>query len=85
MSQTWVLLGVLILGELLIVPRIPAALLSGEVPLNPLGWFGYGEMAEVSIERQSYPLAYWLIVLSLTLLAVFFAGFIYVAAFHPAR
>jgi hypothetical protein len=80
--EAWVLLGILILGVLYVFPRIPAALISGEVPLNPLGWFGYGELAEVSIDRRGYPFAYWLIVLSLTALVVLFALFIYVVVFH---
>ncbi|HWB52290.1 MAG TPA: hypothetical protein VG651_24500 [Stellaceae bacterium] len=82
MQAWWILLAVLVLGELYVFPRIPAALISGEVPLNPLGWFGYSELAEVSIERRSFPVAYWLIVLSLTALAVFFALFIYAVAFR---
>jgi hypothetical protein len=82
--ETWVLLAILILGELYVFPRIPAALISGEVPLNPLGWFGYSELAEVSIDRRGYPFAYWLIVLSLTALVVLFALFIYVVVFRSA-
>jgi hypothetical protein len=82
--QAWILLAILILGELYVFPRIPMALIRGEVALNPLGWFGYGELAEVSIDRRGYPLAYWLIVLSLTTLAVLFALFIYAVAFRSA-
>lgn len=82
--EAWVLLAILILGELYVFPRIPAALVSGEVALNPLGWFGYSELAEVSIDRRGYPLAYWLIVLSLTALVVLFALFIYVVVFRSA-
>jgi hypothetical protein len=82
MVQAWILLAILIIGELYVVPRIPAALIRGEVPLNPLGWFGYSELAEVSIDRRGYPLAYWLIVLSLTALAAFFALFIYAVLFR---
>jgi hypothetical protein len=81
--QAWILLGILILAELFVLPRIPAALLSGAVPLNPLGWFGYGELAEVSVDRRVYPVAYWLIVSLLIVLAVFFAFFIYIAAIRP--
>ena len=80
--QAWILLAILILGELYVFPRIPMALIRGEVALNPLGWFGYGELAEVSIDRRGYPLAYWLIVLSLTTLAVLFALFIYPVVFR---
>ena len=60
----WLLVGILILGELAVLSRIPAALLRGSVPLNPLGWFGYSELAEVSVERRVYPVAYWLIVVA---------------------
>lgn len=76
--QGWVLLAILIIGELLVFPRIPAALASGEVPLNPLGWFGYSEFGEVSISRRNYPLAYWVILIALTALAALFGLFIYV-------
>lgn len=82
--QAWILLGILILGEALVFPRLSAALLSGRVPLNPLGWFGYGELAEISIERRGYPLAYWLIILALAALAVFLALFIYAVMFRSA-
>jgi hypothetical protein len=81
--QVWILLGILILAELFVLPRIPAALMSGAVPLNPLGWFGYSELAEVSVERRVYPIAYWLIVSLLVLLAVFIGFFIYVVAYRP--
>jgi hypothetical protein len=80
--QAWILLGILVLGELLVLPKIPAALIDGAVPLNPLGWFGYGELAEVSVERRSYPLAYWLIVALLTALAALFGLFIYAVLFR---
>jgi hypothetical protein len=80
--QAWILLAILILGELYVFPRIPAALIRGTVPLNPLGLFGYGELAEISIERRVYPVAYWLIVLALTALAVLFALFIYAVVFR---
>jgi hypothetical protein len=80
--QSWILLAILVLAELIVVPRIPAALLGGAVPLNPLGWFGYTELQEVSIDRRAYPLAYWLIVLTLTAFAAILAVFIYVVAFR---
>ena len=80
--QAWFLLGILVLGELFVFPKIPAALISGAVPLNPLGWFGYGELAEVMVDRARYPLAYWLIVLLLSLLAAFFGVFIYAVIFR---
>ena len=82
--QSWIFLGILILAELIVLPRIPAALIRGEVPLNPLGWFGYGELAEISVERETYPLAYWLIVLTLSALALFLGAFIYAVAFRAA-
>ncbi|HTQ34297.1 MAG TPA: hypothetical protein VMI30_09015 [Stellaceae bacterium] len=82
--QTHILLAILILGEVLVFPRLSAALLSGVVPLNPLGWFGYGELAEVTIERRRYPLAYWLIVFSLTVLVMCLALFICAVAFRLA-
>jgi hypothetical protein len=80
--QAWFLLGVLVLGELFVLPKIPVALIDGAVPLNPLGWFGYGELAEVSVERRDYPFAYWLIVLLLTALAALFGLFIYAVLFR---
>jgi hypothetical protein len=80
--QAWFLLGVLVLGELFVLPKIPVALIDGAVPLNPLGWFGYGELAEVSVERLDYPFAYWLIVLLLTALAALFGLFIYAVLFR---
>ena len=82
--QGWVLLGILIIAELVVFPRIPFALIRGEVPLNPLGWFGYPELMEVSVERRSAPAAYWLIVLTLTALAMFIAAFIYAVMFRAA-
>jgi hypothetical protein len=80
----WILLGILILAELVVVPKVPAALLRGSVPLNPLGWFGYVELAEVRIDRRVYPVAYWLIIATLTALAVLLALFIYAIAFRAA-
>jgi hypothetical protein len=80
--QAWFLLGILILGELFVFPKIPAALLRGAVPLNPLGWFGYGELQQVSVDRQSNPLAYWTIVLLLAVLAMLFGIFIYAVLYR---
>ncbi len=80
--QTWILLAILILAELFVFPRIPAALISGAVPLNPLGWFGYSELAEVTVDRRTYPVAYWLIVFLLTFMTAIFGLFIYVVAFR---
>jgi hypothetical protein len=82
--QTWILLGILILAELVVFPRIPVALLRGEVSLNPLGWFGYNELQAVSVNRRIYPVAYWMNVLVLTALALLLGLFIYAVAFHAA-
>jgi hypothetical protein len=75
--QLWILLGFLILAEVFVFARLPLALFRGAVPLNPLGWFGYGELAEVYVDRQNSPTAYWLIVTILVLMAVLFGAFIY--------
>jgi hypothetical protein len=80
--QSWVLLGILVIAEVMVLPRIPAALIGGAVPLNPLGWFGYGELAEVVVERRSYPAAYWLIVLTLAGFAGILGLFIYAVVFR---
>lgn len=56
--QTWILLAILIIAELIVFPRIPAALIGGSVPLNPLGWFGYSELLAVKVDRRVYPAAY---------------------------
>lgn len=82
--QFWILLSILVLAELVVLPKVPAALIRGEVPLNPLGWFGYGELAEVSVQRRSAPTAYWLIVLILVVFALVLALFIYAVAFRSA-
>jgi hypothetical protein len=78
--QLWLLIGVLILAELFVFARLPLALLRGSVPLNPLGWFGYSELAEVYVDRTNSPAAYWMIVSLLTLMAVLFGCFIYLLA-----
>ena len=80
--QSWILLAILVLAELIVFPRIPAALLDGAVPLNPLGWFGYGELSGISIERRACPGAYWLIVLTLTAFAAILGMFIYAVLFR---
>jgi hypothetical protein len=82
--QLWLLLGILMLGELVVFSRIPLALMRGAVPLNPLGWFGYGELGEVYVDRRNRPLAYWLILAILALMALLFGCFIYLLATHPA-
>jgi hypothetical protein len=73
----WILLGMLVLAELFVFAKIPGALLRGAVPLNPLGWFGYSEYLQVSVDRESAPLAYWLIVSLLAGMALIFGLFIY--------
>ena len=80
--QAWILLGILVLAELFVFLKLPAALLTGAVPLNPLGWFGYSELQEVVVDRRTYPAAYWVIVLSLTALGAIFGLFIYAVVFH---
>jgi hypothetical protein len=80
--QVWVLLGVLVVAELVVLARLPSALLRGAVPLNPLGWFGYGELMQESIARDEAPAAYWLIVALMATAAVLFGCFIYVAITH---
>lgn len=80
--QSWILLAVLIVAAAVVFPRIPAALIGGAVPLNPLGWFGYGELQEVMVDRQSSPAAYWLIVLTMTAFAAFLALFIWAVVFR---
>jgi hypothetical protein len=80
--QTWILLGILVIAEVVVFPRIPAALLSGEVSLNPLGWFGYGELQEISIDRRVYPVAYWMNIALLTVLAALVGLFIYAVLFR---
>ena len=82
--QLWILVGVLGLAELLVLARIPAALISGAVPLNPLSWIGYGELGEASVERTSAPGIYWLILAVMTTAAVLFGCFIYVILFRGA-
>ena len=80
--QAWILLSILIVAELFVFAKIPAALLRGSVPLNPLGWFGYSELMEVSVERRTSPGAYWLVVLILAALAVILGAFIYGVVFR---
>jgi hypothetical protein len=80
--QSWILLAILVVAELVVFPRIPAALIGGAVPLNPLGWFGYSEFQAVSVDRRTYPAAYWLIVLTLSAFAVILGVFIYAVAFR---
>ena len=81
--QAWILLGILIVAEFFVFAKIPAALIRGSVPLNPLGWFGYSELMEVSVERRTSPGAYWLVVSVLTVLALIFGLFIYAVAYQP--
>ena len=78
--QFWIVLGLLVLAEVFLFSRIPFALVRGSVPLNPLGWFGYQEFLEVSVERRDEPTAYWVILGLVTVLALLFGAFIYVVA-----
>ena len=80
--QSWILLGILVIAELVVFPRIPAALIDGAVPLNPLGWFGYGELQQVIVDRRTFPAAYWLIVLTLVAFAAILGLFIYAVVFR---
>ena len=76
----WLLVGILVLVELVVVARIRIVLLDGVVPLNPAGWFGYSEFRDLTVERQSFPVAYWFIVAAATVLALVFGYFIYLLA-----
>jgi hypothetical protein len=78
--KIWVLVGILILFELLVVVRIPIALFQGAVPLNPAGWLGYNEFLDVTVERKQSPATYWFVLLLVTALAVVFGAFIYLVA-----
>lgn len=80
--QSWILLAILVVAELVVIPRIPTALIDGAVPLNPFGWFGYGELQQVSVDRGTYPATYWLIVLTLCGFAAILGLFIYAVLFH---
>ncbi|HXC26609.1 MAG TPA: hypothetical protein VNV38_01545 [Stellaceae bacterium] len=80
--QSWILLAILVIAELVVFPRIPAALIDGAVPLNPLGWFGYGELQQVFVDRRTFPAAYWLIVLTLMAFAAILGLFIYAVVFR---
>jgi len=80
--QFWMLFGFLILAELFVASRIPAALMRGSVSLNPLGWFGYNEFGAVRVERGVYPVAYWLIVAVLGGAALIFGLIIWMLAAH---
>jgi len=76
----WVLVGILVLVELAVLGRLRVALFDGVVPLNPVGWFGYGEFLDVAVERRNFPAAYWFVLVLVTLLAVVFGYFIYLVA-----
>lgn len=80
--QSWIFLAILIIAAVAVVPRIPAALIDGAVPLNPLGWFGYGELQQVSVDRESAPAAYWLIVLTMIASAAILALLIWAVVFR---
>jgi hypothetical protein len=76
----WVLVAVLIFAELAVLGRIRIALSDGVVPLNPVSWFGYSEFLDLAVERKNAPLAYWLILLAVTALALVFGLFIFLVA-----
>jgi hypothetical protein len=80
----WFIVGVLGLVELLVIARIRVALLDGVVPLNPVGWLGYAEYLDVTVERRTSPATYWFIVLLVIALALVFGGLIYLVATHAA-
>lgn len=76
----WVLVAILVLVELAVLGRIRVALFEGAVPLNPAGWIGYSEFLDLTVERRTFPAAYWGVLLLATLLAVVFGYFIYLVA-----
>jgi hypothetical protein len=80
----WFIVGVLGLVELFVLARIRVALLDGVVPLNPVGWLGYAEYLDVTVERRTSPSTYWFIVLLVIALALVFGGLIYLVATHAA-
>jgi hypothetical protein len=80
--QYWILLAILVIAEMFVFAKLPAALLRGSVPLNPLGWFGYGELLAVDVNRRVYPATYWLIVCVLALAALLLGVFIWGLASH---
>jgi hypothetical protein len=80
----WLIVGLLGLVEVLVLARIRVALLDGAVPLNPVGWLGYAEYLDVTVERRTSPSTYWFIVLLAIALALVFGVFIYLVAIRAA-
>lgn len=82
--MTWLLVTLLTFVELLIVLLIRRALVLGSVPINPASWFGYGEFAGVTVDRETFPSAYWLVLLLMTAFAAFFGVYTYLLAVRGA-
>jgi hypothetical protein len=82
--KMWFILAVLGLVELLVLARIRVALLDGMVPLNPVGWLGYAEYLDVTVERRQSPATYWYILSLEIALALLFGLFIYLVAIRAA-
>ena len=82
--KMWLVIGLLGLAELLVLARIRVALFDGTVPLNPVGWLGYSEYLDVTVERRQSPGTYWFIVLLELALAALFGLFIYLIATRAA-
>jgi hypothetical protein len=59
-------------------------LFEGAVSLNPVGWLGYAEYLDVTVERRRSPATYWFIVLLAIALALVFGFFIYLVAISAA-
>ena len=78
--KIYLLVGVLILVEFAVLQHIRAALARGAVSINPVGWIGYGEFADLTVDRASFPGAYWFVVLLVSALALVFGVFIYLVA-----
>jgi len=80
----WFIVGLMGLIEIFVLARIRVALLDGIVPLNPVGWLGYAEYLDVTVERRRSPGTYWFIVLLVIALALVLGGLIYLVATHAA-
>ena len=78
--KIYLLVGVLILVEFAVLQHIRAALERGSISINPVGWIGYSEFSELTVERARFPTAYWFVVLLVLALALVFAVFIYLIA-----
>ncbi|HXP06341.1 MAG TPA: hypothetical protein VN808_19670, partial [Stellaceae bacterium] len=72
----WFIVGLMGLIEIFVLARIRVALLDGIVPLNPVGWLGYAEYLDVTVERRRSPGTYWFIVLLVIALALVLGGLI---------